>query len=361
MPSSISSSDPRIWRRFFRLLLGSTLGVLAFVWLFTVIVDPWGMLPLSPRLPRVPISTNARFSFPALAVSQDFDSVIVGDSTSRLLRPATLDPLFSARFANLAMNAATAYEQMRMLDLFARHHRTPRAVIVGMDASWCLTGPAYQKFTPRPFPAWMYGDNRWRGYLHMLSLYAVQEAVNQFQVMIGVKPRRYGLDGYTVFTPPDDQYDPARARKHFAAEGAPDTLGPPQGDPASLNFPTMPLLHATLTRLPAETQKIVFFSPYLLQKQGAPGSRAHALWAECKRRVVNVARGFANATVVDFLVPSAITRNPMNYWDPVHYRVGVAERLAHDLSDAAHHATVPAEDGAVLWPEPSGAEQASVP
>src|SRR5581483_6811450 len=161
----------------------------------------------------------------------DFDSIVVGTSTSRLLRPARLDTLFSARFANLAMNAATPYEQMRMLDLFARHHRAPRAAIVGLDAVWCVTKDKYEKFTPRTFPAWMYGDDRWAGYLHMLSLYAVQEAVNQFAVMTGLKPRRYGLNGYTVFTPPDDKYDPARARMHFAAEGAPDVLGPPQGDP----------------------------------------------------------------------------------------------------------------------------------
>ena len=44
----------------------SALGSLLLVFLFVTTVDPWDVLPLSPPLPRVPISTNARFSMPAL-------------------------------------------------------------------------------------------------------------------------------------------------------------------------------------------------------------------------------------------------------------------------------------------------------
>ena len=175
---------------------------------FVIIVDPWDTLPLSPNLPRVPISTNARFSFPALARSPNFDSVVLGDSTARLLQPAALDPGFDARFANLAMNSATAYEQSRMLELFLRHHPEPRVVIVAIDQAWC--NPELQRYTPRPFPEWMYRRNLWPAYLHMLTPYAVQEAANQFAVMVGWKRRRYGLDGYTSFVPPDSAYDTAR-------------------------------------------------------------------------------------------------------------------------------------------------------
>ncbi len=111
--SSISSSDP--WRPQLAWFVATALGLLAVVFLFVAVVDPWGMLPLSPPLPRVPISTNARFSMPALASAPAFDSAVVGSSSSRLLRPAVLDTLLGGRFANLAMNAATAWEQSQML------------------------------------------------------------------------------------------------------------------------------------------------------------------------------------------------------------------------------------------------------
>jgi hypothetical protein len=77
--------------------------------------------------------------------------------TSRLLRPAVLDPGLDARFANLAMNDATVYEQARLMDVFRRAHPKARFVMVGLDAPWCITGNRYQKLTPRPFLALMYG------------------------------------------------------------------------------------------------------------------------------------------------------------------------------------------------------------
>jgi hypothetical protein len=106
MSSSTFSSDR--WRRFFRLAIGTAALAVVIVYGFVVLVDPFDALPLSPPADRVPVASNARFAFPALARSARFDSALFGTSTSRLLRPVTLDPLFGARFANLAMNDATA-------------------------------------------------------------------------------------------------------------------------------------------------------------------------------------------------------------------------------------------------------------
>ena len=86
-------------------------------------------------MPRVPITGNARFSMPALARSQRFDSAVLGSSSSRLLRPEQLDALIGGRFANLAMNAATAWEQAQLLAVFARTHAQARTVVWGLDTA----------------------------------------------------------------------------------------------------------------------------------------------------------------------------------------------------------------------------------
>jgi hypothetical protein len=36
------------------------------------------------------------------------------------------------------------------------------------------------------------------------------------------------------------------------------------------------------------------------------------------------------------MIPSPITLDDDNYWDPRHYRIAIAERLARDLAAAAH-------------------------
>lgn len=324
MSSSTSSSDP--WRRFTRLFSITALAALAILYGFVIIVDPWDTLPLSPRLPRVPISTNARYSFPALARSPQFDSAILGNSSSRLLQPAELNPGFGAHFANLAMNSATPYEQSRMLDVFLRAHPDPRVIMVGLDAVWCA--PTLERYTERSFPEWMYRPNLWPGYGQMLTPYAVQEAANQFAVMLHLKRRRYGLDGYTSFVPPESQYDRVRRDAAFLRWPPVDETPPPPG--ATATFPALEVLRSMLAELPASTRKIVYFVPYFRERQGEPGSVTAWRWDQCKREVAGIAQQ-AGAVALDFMIASAITTDRDNYWDPVHYRVPIATMLAQAL------------------------------
>jgi len=334
MSSSTSSSNP--WRRFFRLAVGAAAVAAGVIYAFVVLVDPFDTLPLSPPLDRVPVAGNARFAFPSLARSDRFDSALFGTSTSRLLRPAALDPAFGARFANLAMNDATAYEQSRLFDVFRRAHQAPRMVMVGLDVRWCATGDTLEMFTPRAFPAWMYGANRWRGYAEMLNMYAVQEAGQLFGILIGAKPPTYGRDGYTSFVPPDSEYDAARVAEHLRQEtGASSPAGPRVGPPAAWRFAALEMLAGDLAKLPASTRRVLFFVPYNHVRLWSPDSPIAAVWDECKRRVVAMAQWQPNTLVVDFMRPSPITENDDNYWDSLHYRVAIADRLARDLAAAS--------------------------
>ncbi len=332
MSSSTSSSDPRVWRRFFGLAAGFAAALTLVVALFVALVDPFDTLPLSPPAQRWPVATDARFSFPALARAARFNSAVFGTSTSRLLRPAELDPAFDARFANLAMNDATVYEQTRLMTVFRRAHPQARVVMLGLDVRWCVTGDTYQKLTPRPFPGWMYGRNRWLGYLHLLTLYAVQEAGQQFGILIGVKQPVYGRDGYTRFVPPDSDYDPGRAAMHLR-EAVPDVPpGARGGPPATWHYPALDALRTALTQLPPATRKVLFFVPYNHVLFSPEGSQGAAVWNECKHRVAAIAAAVPNTLAVDFMRPSPITENDESYWDPLHYRVGVADRLVRDLA-----------------------------
>ena len=331
MSSSTSSSD---WRRFFRLAVGTAALVAGVIYAFVVLVDPYDTLPLAPPADRVPVAGNARFAFPSLARSEKFDSAIFGTSTSRLLRPVALNPAFNARFANLAMNDSTVYEQSRLLSVFARAHPTAKLVMIGLDVRWCGTGDTYQRLTPRPFPEWMYGDNPWRGYAEMFNMYAVQEAGQEFGILMGIKREVYGRDGYTSFVPPDSRYDPARAAMHLREAGPSIPPGERKGAPAEWRYPAMEQLGTDLAMLAEATRKILFFVPYnhaLLSRPGTPGA---LVWDECKRRVVAVAEQAPNTIVVDFMLPSPITETDDNYWDGLHYRIAVADRLARDLAAA---------------------------
>jgi hypothetical protein len=313
------------------LAAGTAVAAVAVLYGFVVLVDPWGSLPLDLPLDRAPVTSNQRFAYPVLARSPAFDSAIFGTSTSRLLRPSVLNPAFDARFANLAMNDATPYEMSRLMAVFARAHPAAKMVMLGVDSPWCGTGDVYQKLTPRPFPDWMYHPDRWHGYAEMFNLFAIQEAGKEFGVLTGLKKPDMGWDGYTRFVPPDDQYDPARAEVHLQEAGPRVPGGKRAGAPASWRFPAVETMHNDLAALPSTTRKLLFFAPYHVRLLSPPGSDGAAVWNECKRRVADMSRTIPNLTVVDFMFPSPITTVDSNYWDPLHYRTGVGDRLAHDL------------------------------
>jgi hypothetical protein len=332
MSSSTSSSETTIaWRRFFRLAAGSAAVAVGLIYAFVAMVDPWGMLPLSLPLDRVPVTGNQRFSYPALARSPRFDSAIFGTSTSRLLRPDALNPEFGAHFVNLAMNDATTFETSSLFGVFLRARADPKIVMFGLDVRWCTTGDSYEKLTPRAFPAWMYGLDQWRGYAEIFNLFAVQEAGKEFGVLTGLKKPDMGRDGYTRFVPPDSEYDHARAQEHLREYSVAVPGGERAGPPGGWRFPTLEILRDDLTKLPAGTRKILFFVPYNHRMLAPAGSDGEQVWNECKRRVVDLARDLSNADVVDFLIPSPVTSEDDNYWDGMHYRAFVADRLARDL------------------------------
>ena len=348
MPSSISSSDaPARWRRFFRLAAGTAAAIVGVLFAFVALVDPWDALPLSPPLDRAPVTSNQRYAYPALARSERFDSAVFGTSTSRLLRPLALNQSFQARFANLAMNDATAWEQTRLMRVFLHAHPQAKRILIGLDLKWCQTGDNIPTLTPRPFPAWIYRDSRWSGYREVLNLYAIQEAGKEFGVLTGLKREDQGRDGYTVFVPPDDRYDRDRAWAHLHADGVAIPLGAREGPPASWHFGAFEDLRDVLASQPA-ADVLLFFVPYNRVRLPPPHHPAAVAWAECKRRAVELVRERGRGLVVDFFKAGPITGDDDGYWDSQHYRVSVADRVAHDLAAASRGET--SADYDILFP-----------
>ena len=70
--------------------------------------------------------------------------------------------------------------------------------------------------------------------------------------------------------------------------------------------------------------------------QAWPGTHAAAVEAECKARIAAIARE-RGAKVIDWRIASPITTNDANYWDALHYRLPIAQRIGRELIGAALH------------------------
>jgi hypothetical protein len=322
---------------FIRWFLGAALGAAAFLWLAIALLDPFGVSPLRLPVARPIMDINQRYMYPQIVRSRAFDSVVIGTSTSRLLDPKELDAAFGGRFANLAMNAATAWEQTELARLYLRHNPAPRAFVVGLDQMWCQQEGELQKITFRGFPEWMYDEKPWNDLPELFNLQTLEIAGRLLLHQFGLMPERIRGDGYEVFTPPEASYDLARARWHIwrdIPDGKVTPATPPvalsAAEAAALRFPALEWLDGLLASLPATTQRMLVAMPIHVAAQPRPNSHAAAVIGACAARIAAIARRHG-APYVDFAIPSPVTTEDANYWDPLHYRLPIARRIIEGM------------------------------
>ncbi len=351
--SSDATNETAAWRPYTRAFLIAVMLELALVCVLILAANPYGNLPHSLFREHAILDTNQRFQYPAVVKSGKFDSIVIGTSTSRLLRPEALNAAFGGRFANLAMDAGTAWEQVRLASFFAARTPAPGTLLVGLDHAWCNGDADRRKISERGFPAWMYDDNPWNDLLWLLNKKSAEISLRRIAYALGLNSIRIPFDGYEVFVPPETQYDLAKARAKIAkrsVDRAAVTNSPQQEGRAAWAFPAVPWLDGLLDL--GWRRVVLYFPPVHISAQPTPGDPAAWREEECKARIADVARRH-NVPVIDFRIASQITSNDENYWDSLHYRVAIAERVVTELRQALNSGRDdPAGDWHVLSPGP---------
>jgi hypothetical protein len=340
-PKSLMDDASRQWRGFVAMFVTTFVGGLVLVYGFIVLMDPYGINPYSLPIQRPIVSISQRYMYPQLIRSHQFDSFVIGTSTSRLLDPRILNQTFHARFVNLGMDSMTAWEQSTVMDYFVRKVGAPKVLLVGLDGVWCDSDAVRHRITFRGFPSWLYEDTAARAFAYLLNYGTLEIAGRLVGYQLGLYPERIRNDGFEVFVPPDETYDPERARRNLGRPRAPvdhrETAPPP------LSFPALPWLDQVLAKMP-NSIKILSYMPVHVAAQPAPGSRQEQAEIECKRQIAAIA-AHRHAVVVDWRIASPITEDDANYWDALHYRLPLAQRIARETADAVLNGS-PSLDGA---------------
>ncbi len=331
-----------LWGGWVKTFVVTVLGLIAALTGFVLLMDPYDVVPFSLPIKRPLMDDNQRFLYPGVVRSGRFDSAVFGASTGRLLQPAHLDQRLGGRFANLAMNSAMAWEQYKLADLFLRTVPAPRTMIFTLDHTWCEAKADVERTTFRPFPPWLYDEDRWNDLAYLLNGKTLEIAWRLLGYHLGWRRPRLGDDGYERFVPPDEQWDRVKVEAKIYGgpkRAIPAALQPPytvsEAERQGWRFPALVWLKELLTRLPEGTRPVLAFMPVHAIAQPQPGSYADAYEQECKSRITHLGEQ-SGAYVVDFRIPSRITTDDANYWDNLHYRIGVAgwieETLASVLS-----------------------------
>jgi len=335
-PPSKEGTGSSEWRRFSLWFVTVFVGGVGSLYLFVVLVDPYDVVPFSLPMERRIVSISQRYMYPQIIRSKRFDSVIVGTSTSRLIDPDILNAAFGTRFANLAMDSMTAWEQAEVISYFGRKAGPPKVLIIGIDSVWCDRNADKSRVTPRGFPQWLYDDNPANDLLYLLNAGTLEIAGRMVGNKLSLYPERIRYDGFGVFVPSEEQYDLKRARAHIWSAGrrSPPSNSSPVvfsfAERTALQFPALDWLDDSLAGLPASSEKFLVFMPVHVAAQPAPGSRGAAVEDECKHRIARIGEKHG-AIVADWRIASPLTNQDSNYWDPLHYRLPIAHDIARQI------------------------------
>lgn len=349
------------WLGFARLMLKVVAGFSLFLSGFVILLDPYDSLSFSLPLDRAPITTNQRYSYPTIARDLTYDSLVIGTSTSRMLEPALLDKALGARFANLAMNSGTPFEQSEILKLFLSAREKagikPKILIVGFDHVWCQREP-YEMLTERPFPPWLYDLSPWNDPPHMLNYVTIEQAGRLVAYLTGFREANYGLDGYRNFLPPASDYDLTKVQASIYGVAAPrDPPGTIAFDPVAAppywlsswsitDFPDLTILEEVLGRAPVDTQ-VILLNPPRHWTALALGSEKQVEEREaCKALAYDLISAQGRPVFgIDFETFSDFTLVDENFWDSLHMTKASAKRVVETLGQA-YRTRTPPQNGA---------------
>lgn len=319
------------WPSYTRTLLTSATIIGVAVLVFILVMDPYQNVPFSPPLDRAPISSNQRFAYPAIARDEEYDSLVLGTSTTRLLNPAGLAP-GAARFANLSMNSATAHEQMRIHEVFVRHHPAMKYLVIGIDGTWCDRSATPQRYTFRAFPEWMYDENRYNDLLYIFNDKALENAVRMLELFRGRREPKYDRNGYHDFSADFNSRDEAGVLERLdpLARSKPVRAAVrPRRARSGNEFPSLASLADLLARTPSTTRIVLLLPPLHVHFI----SRKRALFSECKGKLLERVQGDHRIDVLDYFFASELTRSSQNYWDILHFTRAVALLIEDDISN----------------------------
>lgn len=301
-------------------LIGATVAILAGAFIYLLVSDPYGRLGIRSSA-KVPNLAERELAV-SRALDAQFDSAIVGNSTTIPMQPEVLDPLTGQRFVSLSMSGSGPRVALAAARFFLRHHQNAKTVIIGLDDGWCTKGADLDE--THPFPSELYGSDL--EYLAWLATHTSWETLKVARAKAGSNR----LDGYHPYDEVFRAHDfdnPVIVLEHLNRAIRP--VQARYSTPYRFEPPEM------LRDLIAETHGIsfvLFWTPRYLTILPVDGTSAAEADGACKRQVAELAG--PHVKIVDWSGPRPENLDPANFYETNHYRDSYALKIEREIATA---------------------------
>ena len=262
----------------------------------------------------------------SVAANPAFDSAIIGSSRMMLLRPSLLSDRTGLKFVSLGVIGTEAREHMIVLRYYLQHHPNPRALVFGLDETWCLSPLRKSK----SFKEWPYQSNPITYAAHLYGMTTITEIDALFET-IRHSQGPLPADGLMDFEP----------AFHAAGADRPEIVHPKLVQPrptvpftSTSDFPGATELRESLSAVPAATVVILAWEPTYITMLPEPGSAAERAVTACRAAYQLIAEARPRSAVVNWFIDRPENRDESNFLDLVHYRHGVATAFGEDIAAA---------------------------
>lgn len=313
------------WRRWIIVFCATFFGLGGLLFTLLLLIDPYD----SARFPTFGIvgidDHNPRMADVSRGRDPAFNGAVFGNSTGQLIDPHRIGPPSGLSFTQLTVPATGPREQLAMMGWFASHHDKMGALILVADNSWCAQSPDLQ--ITHPFPFWLYGGDR--DYVaHVLNSKSLDRAVWRVQLALGMRPRTDPV-GYSDYM----------AGKNFAfVPQVPEAAEDLSVAKLPLQFPWINRLRDQMARLPPEASVVIVVPPIYAPLLDPANSAGALVETACKSTLEVSVAGRHRGAFLDFRVDNAVTRDPGNFADGVHYRNNVAREIEERIVAALRSA-----------------------
>ncbi|HEY0569703.1 MAG TPA: hypothetical protein VGD13_16475 [Xanthobacteraceae bacterium] len=321
LPTS-TSDRPDEWGSSLAACLGAL--VIGAVLLFAVMiaVDPYdsgkfGWLGIDGVDDRTTFTATA-----SRARDPQFDSAVIGNSTAQILDPAELSRATGLRFVQLYLTGGSPGEQLAVLDFFLRNHQQARALVIVADPFWC----SHQRTPPGRFPYWLYDNGRLAYAARLISWPAIEHAGQRISIGLGWR-KRNEPNGYFSY---EDIWHPGV----FRETNRPRDPVPAESAAVRESFPEILQLDAAIKQLPAGVSVVLVVPPTFHTTVARPGTPEAAEREACNAALKRVVAGRPHSNFINYRVENALTRDPDNFADFIHYRPIIADRMVEGIADS---------------------------
>ena len=314
------SDDTAEWSRCLRAFLVTLAICVSLVFAFVISIDPYdsgkfGFFGIKGVADRNSVTASA-----SRARDASFDGAIIGNSTALLINPTRLSQATGLRFVQLSVVGATPREEITVLDFFLRHHAHVGALVIGADPGWCAHD---LNANPRPFPYWLYDDDRIAYAAALFSTAAIEHAIQRVTIGLGQRQR----------TDPTGTFDSEDTWPIGEFRDIARPSDPPLAARATLRnvFPEVSRLDERIKKLPADVPVVLLVPPTLASTVAKPGTPEAAEREACNVALERIVAGRPRSNFINYRVDNALTRDRANFIDYIHYRSIIANRIADGI------------------------------